>query len=59
MKFSLILAALLLASLLTACMDPKPGQYPPSAMMDRDSMPSDNFLPSNDSSSSNVTGIRQ
>ena len=39
MKLLLILALLLAASLLTACMDPKPGQYPPSAMMERDSMP--------------------
>ncbi len=40
MKLSLILAALLIASFfLTACMEPKPGQYPPSAMMERDSMP--------------------
>lgn len=39
MKLSLILAALLLASSLTACMDPKPGQYPPSLMMERESMP--------------------
>lgn len=39
MKLSLILAALLLASSLTGCMDPKPGQYPPSIMMERDSMP--------------------
>ena len=39
MKLSLILAALLVASSLTACMDPKPGQYPPSLMMERDSMP--------------------
>ncbi|SFI82825.1 hypothetical protein [Nitrosomonas sp. Nm34] len=39
MKLSLILAVLLAASSLTACMEPKPGQYPPSAMMERDSMP--------------------
>ncbi|MFO7579910.1 hypothetical protein [Nitrosomonas halophila] len=39
MKLSLFLAALLVASSLTACMDPKPGQYPPSLMMERDSMP--------------------
>jgi predicted small lipoprotein YifL len=39
MKISLILAALLLASSLTGCMDPKPGQYPPSLMMDRETMP--------------------
>ncbi|MCO6428992.1 hypothetical protein [Nitrosomonas communis] len=39
MKLSLILAALLAASSLTACMEPKPGQYPPSAMMERESMP--------------------
>lgn len=39
MKLSLILAVLLAVSSLTACMEPKPGQYPPSAMMERDSMP--------------------
>ncbi|MDV6345316.1 MULTISPECIES: hypothetical protein [unclassified Nitrosomonas] len=39
MKLSLILAVLLAASSLTACMEPKPGQYPPSAMMERESMP--------------------
>lgn len=39
MKLLLILAALLAASSLTACMDPKPGQYPPSMMMERESMP--------------------
>lgn len=39
MKLSLILAVLLAVSSLTACMDPKPGQYPPSAMMERDTMP--------------------
>ncbi len=39
MKLSLILAALLAASSLTACMEPKPGQYPPSALMERESMP--------------------
>ena len=39
MKLSLILAVLLAASSLTACMEPKPAQYPPSAMMERESMP--------------------
>ncbi len=40
MRLLLILAALIVASTsLTACMDPKPGQYPPSLMMERDSMP--------------------
>jgi hypothetical protein len=40
MKLSLVLAAALIAATsLTACMDPKPAQYPPSLMMERDSMP--------------------
>lgn len=40
MKLALILATLLAAATtLTACSDPKPGQYPPSMMMERDSMP--------------------
>ncbi len=40
MKLLLILAAVMVATTsLTACMDPKPGQYPPSLMMERDSMP--------------------
>lgn len=39
MKLSLLLAALLVASSLAGCMDPKPGQYPPSIMMERESMP--------------------
>jgi predicted small lipoprotein YifL len=40
MKFSLF-AALLLALTLTACGDPKPAQYPPSMMMERETMPDD------------------
>lgn len=40
MKLILIISTLLLAATtLTACMDPKPGQYPPSMSMERDSMP--------------------
>ncbi|MFO7580833.1 hypothetical protein [Nitrosomonas halophila] len=39
MKLTLVLAALLVASSLTACMAEKPAQYPPSLMMERDSMP--------------------
>lgn len=40
MKLVLIISTLLLAATtLTACMDPKPGQYPPSMSMERDSMP--------------------
>ncbi len=40
MKFVLIISTLLFAATtLTACMDPKPGQYPPSMSMERDSMP--------------------
>lgn len=38
MKFAL-LAAMLMALTLTACGDPKPAQYPPSIMMERESMP--------------------
>lgn len=38
MRFALF-AAVLAAFMLTACGDPKPGQYPPSIMMERDSMP--------------------
>lgn len=36
---SALLVAILMALALTACGDPKPAQYPPSAMMERDSMP--------------------
>ena len=40
MKFALFLAMLMaLTVTLTACGDPKPGQYPPSIMMERESMP--------------------
>lgn len=40
MKFALFLAMLSALTLtLTACGDPKPAQYPPSAMMERESMP--------------------
>lgn len=39
MKLAPTLAVLLLAATLTACMDPKPAQYPPSIMMERDTMP--------------------
>ena len=39
MKIALILAVLLVASSLTACMAEKPAQYPPSMMMERDTMP--------------------
>ncbi len=40
MKLSLILAAVVIAATsLTACMDPKPAQYPPSMSMERDSAP--------------------
>jgi len=38
MKYSIILAALL-AAFLTGCGEPKPGQYPPSFMDERDSSP--------------------
>lgn len=38
MRFALF-AAVLAALMLTACGDPKPGQYPPSIMMERESMP--------------------
>lgn len=38
MRFALF-AAVLAAFMLTACGDPKPGQYPPSIMMERESMP--------------------
>lgn len=38
MKFSLFVA-LLMAFTLTACGDPKPAQYPPSMMMERETMP--------------------
>lgn len=36
---SALLIAVLMALTLTACGDPKPAQYPPSAMMERESMP--------------------
>lgn len=40
MRLLLIITALLVgATTLTACMQPKPGQYPPSMSMERDSMP--------------------
>jgi predicted small lipoprotein YifL len=40
MKLALTLAALLVAaSSLTACMAEKPAQYPPSMMLERDTMP--------------------
>ncbi|MBE7527062.1 hypothetical protein [Nitrosomonas sp.] len=40
MKLVLVIATLLVATTtLTACMQPKPGQYPPSMSMERDSMP--------------------
>ena len=40
MKLVFIISTLLFAATtLTACADPKPGQYPPSMMMERDSMP--------------------
>ncbi|SFJ00840.1 hypothetical protein [Nitrosomonas sp. Nm34] len=36
---SALLVAILSALALTACGEPKPAQYPPSSMMERDSMP--------------------
>ncbi len=36
---SALLVAILTALALTACGEPKPAQYPPSSMMERDSMP--------------------
>ncbi|SDI16964.1 MULTISPECIES: hypothetical protein [unclassified Nitrosomonas] len=36
---SAFLVAILTALTLTACGDPKPAQYPPSASMERESMP--------------------
>ncbi|MCO6428186.1 hypothetical protein [Nitrosomonas communis] len=36
---SALLVAILMALALTACGEPKPAQYPPSAMMERESMP--------------------
>jgi hypothetical protein len=38
MKLSLLIAAIL-ALFLVGCGDPKPGQYPPGFMDDRDSSP--------------------
>ncbi len=38
MKYTLFIAALL-AAILAGCSEPKPGQYPPSFMEDRDSAP--------------------
>lgn len=38
MKYSLFIAALL-AMFLVGCGDPKPGQYPPGFMDDREGMP--------------------
>lgn len=39
MRYLALTILLLATTLVTACMDPKLGQYPPSAMMERDSMP--------------------
>ncbi|MDV6343619.1 MULTISPECIES: hypothetical protein [unclassified Nitrosomonas] len=36
---SALLVAILAALALTACGEPKPAQYPPSASMERESMP--------------------
>lgn len=38
MKYSIIVAAFL-AAFLAGCSEPKPGQYPPSFMDERDSAP--------------------
>ena len=39
MRLLFIFAALMVTLSLTACMAEKPAQYPPSATMERDSMP--------------------
>ncbi len=39
MRLLFIFAALMVTFSLTACMAEKPAQYPPSALMERDSMP--------------------